>query len=190
MSRERASPKGGESELLAHGHSRVREENSEREFEAFYQHHFDAVVRAVSLVSGSTVDAFDTTQEAFARTWAHWPRVVTSEHPILYTLAIARNLWRHDLRRRLKFRHSLELLRPETVSSPPDDSVDLRLAVEEAVRRLPGQQRWAVVLCDLVGLSSNEAASIMRSSPSTVRVHLTRGRQRLRRALSAVVPSE
>lgn len=165
------------------------EERSEGEFEAFYQQHFDAVVRAVSLVSGSTVDAFDTTQEAFARTWARWPSVATSDRPVLYTLAVARNIWKHDLRRALRFRRSLHLLGSETDPSQSDDSLDVRLAVEEAVGRLPGQQRWAVVLCDLVGLSSGEAASIMRSSPSTVRVHLTRGRQRLRRSLSALGPS-
>lgn len=164
-------------------------ESPEREFEAFYQQNFDAVVRAVSLVSGSTVDAFDTTQEAFARTWAHWPSVATSERPVLYTLAVARNVWKHDLRRALRFRRSLHLVAPEIDPSERDDSLDVRLAVEEAVRRLPGQQRWAVVLCDLVGLSSAEAAPIMRSSPSTVRVHLTRGRQRLRRSLSALAPS-
>jgi DNA-directed RNA polymerase specialized sigma24 family protein len=48
----------------------------------------------------------------------------------------------------------------------------------------------AVVLCDLLDLSSDQAASILRIAPSTVRVHLSRGRSQLRDRLAVSNPRQ
>ncbi len=50
----------------------------------------------------------------------------------------------------------------------------------EALRRLPGNQRAALVLRFYAGYRTDEIARLLGSSRATVRVHLSRGRRRLR----------
>jgi hypothetical protein len=52
-----------------------------------------------------------------------------------------------------------------------------------ALRRLPGNQRSAVLLIGVDGKSYSEAADAMGTSVGAVRSHLARGRARLRAAL-------
>jgi RNA polymerase sigma-70 factor (ECF subfamily) len=55
--------------------------------------------------------------------------------------------------------------------------------VLQAVERLPGDFREAVVLSDLEGLSYNEIADVMQVPIGTVKSRLYRGRRLLGRAL-------
>ena len=50
----------------------------------------------------------------------------------------------------------------------------------EALRRLPSKQRAAVILHHGAGHPVREVASIIGSTAAAVRVHLSRGRRRLR----------
>jgi len=152
-------------------------------FEEFYRAHFDMVVRAVYVVVGDREEAFDIAQEAFARTWAQWAAIGDRERPLLFTLAVARNLARSHLRRLIRGRRALpSVLNPDLPSE--DDRTLTALAVRDVLRSLPGRQRWALVLSDLLGLPSEEAARVLGIRPSTVRVHLARGRTRMREGLS------
>ena len=60
---------------------------------------------------------------------------------------------------------------------------DLRLAIDEALARLPANFRAAIVLCYLEGLTHEEAAVRLRCPVGTVRSRLARGRALLRRRL-------
>jgi RNA polymerase sigma-70 factor, ECF subfamily len=53
----------------------------------------------------------------------------------------------------------------------------------EALRRMPAKQRAAVVLHHAGGYPAREVAAIIGSTPAAVRVHLSRGRRRLRALL-------
>jgi RNA polymerase sigma-70 factor, ECF subfamily len=153
---------------------------SASDFEAFYSSEFDRVVRAVYVIVGQRDEAIDITQEAFARTWASWDRIRRKDLPMVFVLATARNLSRSHLRRLVRHRRTPGVweVRDRTEAADGTD-----LAVRAALARLPEQQRWAVVLCDLADLGSTEAASIMGIAPSTVRVHLARARERLKQLL-------
>lgn len=82
---------------------------------------------------------------------------------------------------------SLEALPFEMEGLPsmesPEDYV-LRRELGEQIQRglasLPSDQRLAVVLCDIQGLSYEEIAQVMGCSLGTVRSRLSRGRTRLR----------
>jgi RNA polymerase sigma-70 factor, ECF subfamily len=154
-------------------------------FEEFYRAHFDMVVRATYVVVGDREEAFDIAQEAFARTWGRWGEVGERERPLLFTLAVARNLARSQLRRLIRGRHALS-----SVAHPDpeweDDRTLTALAVRDVLRRLPTRQRWALVVSDLLGLPSEEAARVLGVRPSTVRVHLARARTRMREELAKV----
>ena len=69
---------------------------------------------------------------------------------------------------------------------PATGSSELRLILRDlyaALRRLPSNQRSAVLLIGVEGKSYNEAAQSMGTSVGAVRSHLARGRDRLRTAV-------
>jgi RNA polymerase sigma-70 factor, ECF subfamily len=70
---------------------------------------------------------------------------------------------------------------------PATDSCELRLVLRDllaALRRLPSNQRSAVLLIGVEGKSYGEAAETMGTSVGAVRSHLARGRERLRTAVN------
>jgi RND family efflux transporter MFP subunit len=58
------------------------------------------------------------------------------------------------------------------------------LEIQEELDRLPEKYRAAVVLCDLEGLTHEEAASALRVPVGTVKIRLSRARRRLRGRLT------
>ena len=147
-------------------------------FEAFYVAEFARVERfAVGLVGES--DALDLAQESFVRTWSHWQAASGGGMPLAYTLKVACNLARSAARHRAaweRIRHLLPSNRPR--EEPVLGSVSAGLS------HLPIRQRQALLLCDLLGFTSDEAGRVLRISPSTVRVHVARARTSLREHLS------
>ncbi len=159
-----------------------------RDFEFFYTAEFDRVVRAVYVIVGRREEAWDITQEAFARTWAHWDRLRRRDAPVVYVLAAARNLSNSHVRRLIRQRR----LHARLIAETRDETTELASGsmLEAAVAGLSSRQRWAVVLCDFLDLSSDSAAHIMGIAPSTVRVHLARARSRLKEELTDGPPIE
>ncbi len=85
--------------------------------------------------------------------------------------------------------------RPETIdphlldrrAAPPGEEIgsrELRLALDEEVRRLPEKYRGAFILCYLEGLTNEEAAQRLGRPVGTVVSRLARARQWLRRRLT------
>ena len=70
---------------------------------------------------------------------------------------------------------------PLGIVRDPFDEVDIREDVLRMLRDLAPRQRAALVLLDLYGYGSEEAARIMGIRPSTVRALATQGRAVLRR---------
>ncbi len=73
-----------------------------------------------------------------------------------------------------------------TTYGPPGDGGELAELVHRAVGRLPASQRAAVLLCDLGGLTYQEAAERLGWTPAALRNRLARARSRLRAALVRV----
>ncbi|MCV0403907.1 MAG: sigma-70 family RNA polymerase sigma factor [Chloroflexi bacterium] len=56
--------------------------------------------------------------------------------------------------------------------------------LEVALRRLPEDQRTAIVLCDVYGMDYNEVAAMTQSALGTVKSRIHRGRLRLRELMA------
>ena len=65
-------------------------------------------------------------------------------------------------------------------SYDPFDEIHLREDVRRMLRSLAPRQRAALVLLDMYGYGSEDAAAIMRIRPSTVRALASQGRAVLR----------
>jgi RNA polymerase sigma-70 factor, ECF subfamily len=61
---------------------------------------------------------------------------------------------------------------------------ELQALLQRAIEQLPLEQRVAVVLCDIQGLSYEEIAETTKTNLGTVRSRIARGRVRLRQYLS------
>jgi RNA polymerase sigma-70 factor (ECF subfamily) len=74
--------------------------------------------------------------------------------------------------------------------SDPSSRSDTSLDVTAALRRLPHDQRSALVLVDMLGYSVADAAGILGISPGTVKSRCARGRARLLPWLAHLRPGE
>ncbi|MBI1885746.1 MAG: sigma-70 family RNA polymerase sigma factor [Chloroflexi bacterium] len=134
--------------------------------------------------------AEDAAQEAFLAAYRHLDRFKGGSFRA-WLFRIAANACYDELRRR-KARPSLSLEattpseRPVEVAegapSPEQQVERLELAayLQEALSRLPFDQRLAVVLCDVQGMSYEEVAEVTKAALGTVKSRISRGRGRLR----------
>lgn len=148
-------------------------------FEVFYRANLSRIVRACTLVMLDPAEAEDVAAEAFARLWSHWNQISTDDHAGGYVFKTAMRLcWRR------KRRASRELIDVQVDRAQRGDASERR-EVFDALGRLSLRQRQAVVLRDWAGFETGEVAEQLGIRESTVRVHLARGREALRRSLGA-----
>ncbi len=146
-------------------------------FEEFFAANAGDLYGAMWLVTRHRFEAEEITQEAFLRTFERWDHVAGLEDPAGYLYRTAWNVWRSRGRR------AALALRRVVHAAPVDDDmagIEERDLVVRTLAALTPRQRAALVLTDLLGLTSQEAARAMGVRPSTVRVLAARGRDRLR----------
>lgn len=142
--------------------------------------------------------AEDVAQDAFLALYRHLHQV--PEHAIRpWLYRVTRNLCLDHLRRR-KFK--LRLFRdvakedePDPIAADeradrPDDvaqSREAQEAIERAIEALPTKFREAFLLCEVQGMSYEDAASILGCPVKTVSTRLFRARQRFRAAVANLI---
>ena len=108
-------------------------------------------------------------------------------------MRIAVNVCRDTARRRQRTRETIiDIEQPETIDHAADTHGGLvrkqeRVVLQVALDRLPEKERLAIVLRDVEGFSTAEVASILQSSETTVRSQVSRGRLKLKAAISLLV---
>jgi RNA polymerase sigma-70 factor, ECF subfamily len=150
------------------------------DFEGFYREHLPRVMRACALVTLDPSAAEEVAAEAFSRLWAAWDRIEDEDHAGGYVYKTAMRLCAKRATRR---RHEVVAV---VERSGPDDTaaVDERRTVFAALAELPLRQRQALALRDWAGFETAEVARMLGMRESTVRVHLSRARESMRRRLS------
>ncbi len=137
------------------------------------------VWRTILAFTGGRRDiADDVVAEAFARAIQH-SRTIQKPVPWIYRVAF--RLAREELDRDGQQTHPI----PEETGEPPDVS-----GLMGALRQLSPQQRAAIVLHYEADLPVAEIADRMGIASATVRVHLFRGRARLRELLGTEVEEQ
>jgi RNA polymerase sigma factor (sigma-70 family) len=143
------------------------------DFEAFFEQHHERLFRALWLLTRNRQEAEEVMQDAFLRLWERWDQVIGGPDPVAYLYRTALNVWRSRLRRAAvaarKVIHHIQ----------GDDEiaeVEQRDAVVRALALLPPRQRAAIVLTDVLDLSSERAGEVLGIRPVTVRVLAARAR--------------
>jgi RNA polymerase sigma-70 factor (ECF subfamily) len=124
-----------------------------RDFDSFYLGTAPRVTSQLYAMVGNRADAEDVVQEAYARARQHWDRVSGyRRHGCGRSFRIAVSTWREAVNRlRAYRRHGA----PDSLPGADPDHV----AIVAALRRITPEQRRAVVLYHLVGLSVTEIAA-------------------------------
>ncbi|WP_377269785.1 SigE family RNA polymerase sigma factor [Peterkaempfera sp. SMS 1(5)a] len=151
------------------------------EFDAFYNRSWSRLVGQLYAMTGNLADAQDAVQEAFIRAWDKREELSASHAPeawvrtVAWRLAVSR--WRRARSALLAhFRHG----GPGDAPSPGPEHA----ALVAALRKIPEEQRRAVVLHYLCDLPVAEVAAETGAPVGTVKVRLSRARATLARHLS------
>ena len=155
----------------------------DQDFDAFYMATHRRIVSHIYAMTGSLHEAEDCVQEAYARAWQQWSRLSTdigSPEGWVRTVAarLAVSSWRKAVNR-LKA-HRREQQRTDEVAGMSPDHI----AVVAALRKIPADQRMAIVLYHYAGLSIEEISAETGAAPGTVKARLFRGRKALAPHLS------
>ncbi|WP_406078370.1 RNA polymerase sigma factor [Micromonospora sp. NBC_00858] len=145
-------------------------------FDDFYRSTARRMLRYGYAVTGDHTEAQDLVQEAFARAWRHWGRLVAHPAPEawlrLVVARLATDRWRHLHR----WRAVLSRTGPPPAAPPPSEDGVLLV---HALRQLPAAQRQALALHYLFDMSVEEIARETEVPVGTVKSWLSRGRCRL-----------
>jgi RNA polymerase sigma factor (sigma-70 family) len=150
-------------------------------FERFFRERYARVVRACTLVTLDPAAAEEIAAESFARLWARWPQIHDDDHAGGYVFKTAMRLC--SKRRTRSFRESVGDVTDRAAPGDEISNAVERAEVFDALGSLSIRQRQSVVLRDWAGFETDEAAEMLGTKPSTIRVHLARGREALRRQL-------
>ncbi len=155
----------------------MREPNTDA-LQAAYDTYADLLYRVAFSHLRHRDDALDAVQDVFLKLHTSSKHFRDREHERAWLLRVTINRC-HDLARRQHIRSY----------TPLDEVTDLaaseneRPVVLDEVDRLPAALKSAVVLHYLEGFSVEETASILKLSPSAVKMRLSRARDALRTAL-------
>jgi RNA polymerase sigma-70 factor (ECF subfamily) len=151
--------------------------------ESLFRAHYGRLVRALTLACGSQEVAADAVQEAFVKAHLRWKRIQHYDDPVGWIRRVAINNLRDDHRR--ESRKSAALARESAFPPPAVRATDeLPTDLGPILSQLPRQQRLAVALFYVDGMSVAEVADVLQLSEGAVKFHLHQGRARLRGVVS------
>ncbi|MGH2718290.1 MAG: SigE family RNA polymerase sigma factor [Actinomycetota bacterium] len=158
------------------------------EFRTFVESRAAALHRSAYLLCGDWHLAHDLVQEALAKAYRHWGRIVRADSSEAYVRRIVVNEANRHWRRH---RHRAGVVDPRRDRPAPDgvapdasDGVILRAGLFPALLALPARQRATIVLRYLDGLSERETAAVLNCSEGTVKSQTSRALSSLKAYLT------
>jgi RNA polymerase sigma-70 factor (sigma-E family) len=158
---------------------------SARTLDELVRTHLPGLIRYATVLVGDQHTAADLVQEVLLRAHQRWHRITLTERPDLYLRRMVTNehlSWRR--------RWHVRMIRPTADEALVDHAGTTRdhaenLAQEDAMwhrlAQLPARQRAVLVLRYYEGLADVEIATVLGTSPATVRSHAARALTTLRR---------
>ena len=146
-------------------------------FDTFFEEEHERLFKALYFVTGNRHDAEELMQDAFLRLWERWDDLDRINDPTGYLFRVALNGFRM---RRRRAKTAIRRLTPVREEGDAFVEAEMRADVRQLLLRVTPRQRAALLLVDLLGYPSEQAASILGVRPSTVRALATQGRRALR----------
>jgi RNA polymerase sigma-70 factor (ECF subfamily) len=145
----------------------------------FFREYYPSVYRYLFWLTECSQQAEDLAQETLVRAWRHLDRFDPRGSLRAWLHRIAHREFLRSVRRETP----TSLWDVEELAAPEATAFTEAIALRQILRKLPSQQREAVLLHDLEGYSSSEIALIVGAPASTVRRRLAQAREQLRQEL-------
>lgn len=161
--------------------------------------HQQRVASMALRVGGPTIDIDDVAHQTFIRVWKFSHRYEPTARFTSWLLTITRNIVLNEIRYRS--RHPTVSLDahtdpdrppdagpPDPASNRPDQALlhsELQISIDEALQKLPENQRTALVLRTYENLPYEEIAAVLETSVGSVKSLLFRARTSMRELLEA-----
>ncbi len=153
-------------------------------FAEILRRHRDRMWAVALRTLGDQEEAADALQDAFLSAYRAAGRfrgdaaVTTWLHRIVVNACLDR-LRRRSIRPVVPMGDDATLDSIAVRSTDPTSAHELSLDVSEALRRIPFEQRAALVLVDMMGYAVDDAARVLEVPPGTIKSRCARGRARL-----------
>jgi RNA polymerase sigma-70 factor, ECF subfamily len=162
--------------------------------------HADRVYAALRRFGLDAGEADEVAQEVFLRAWRGLPRFQERARFSTWLYRIAFNEAQRRLSRRAAGRLEPDLDRDDPIAALPESAAlgpeartldrEFERVLERALGQLPDDWRAAVVLRDIEGLSTKEAAEVVGVHQAAFKSRLHRGRMQLRALLEPYLKLE
>ncbi len=177
-------PERTDDELMVLAQAGVRDA-----FAVLVERHAERLVHVCSRFLCDSSAGAELAQDTWVAVWAQRMHYRAEGKFIVWLITAARNRCRNHVRRHSVVRRHEQEATPEAVEAPSPDQID-RLLVEErrrgvgeALRRLPGPMREALLLRFGEELGYGEMAEVLGVGPSTLRSRVHHGLRMLRTLL-------
>jgi len=159
----------------------------EVEFKVLCRRHSDEIYRFARSFLLNQADAEDATQEVLLRLWNHLPKMYPF-HLKAWLMQTTRFYCLDQIRRRTNLAAPMlmedEILddRPDELAADPSQAADSSIRLEQArtlLLQLPENLRSVFVLYEVNGLRYREIAEALEIPINSVKVYLSRARERL-----------
>src|SRR3954453_17391276 len=127
-------------------------------FDAFFAEEHERLFKALYFVTGNREDSEELIEEAFLRLWERWHDIDRIDDPTAYLFRVALNAFRS---RRRRAAVALRKLTPGGEEADPVPAAGMGSAVPHLLLECTARQRAALVLVDLLGYPSEQAARIL-----------------------------
>jgi RNA polymerase sigma-70 factor (ECF subfamily) len=194
-STDRARPAASEQELIRRARG-----GDEDAFAELVASHADRVYGALRRFGLDATEADEVAQEVFLRAWRGLARFEERARFSTWLYRIAFNEAQRRLERRPAPRARADPDREDPVLALPESphlgpeaqtlDQEFEQVLERALKQLPDEWRAAVVLRDIEGLSTQEAANIVGVRQAAFKSRLHRGRMQLRALLEPYLKLE
>ncbi|MET0426826.1 MAG: SigE family RNA polymerase sigma factor [Actinoplanes sp.] len=146
------------------------------DFDTFYANSARRVLAHVSAMVGSQAEAEDSVAEAYLRAWNRWSRISRYDNPEAWVRRVA---YRHAVSTWRRAVNRLQAHRRDAPEQHVDGLSPDHVAIVDALRKIPADQRRVIVLHHLVGLSVAEIHRETGVPSGTITTWLARGRRAL-----------
>lgn len=152
-------------------------------FELLMRRYERLVLVTALRLAGNLPDAQDVSQEVFLKLYRNLGKLSSEDAVASWLYRVTVNAC-HDLRRRRPPEEAVEnggqLAAGGADPHQALSESERRRALELSLRMLPEKERVALVLRDLEGLSTEEVARVLGSSPATVRSQISKARVKVK----------
>lgn len=150
-------------------------------FDAFLDAELDSLTQYARVLTGDPQVAHDVLANALVRAFTRWRTIEQTDNPRAYVRRIVTNCF---LMERRSWWHrktdSTETMTMLAATDPARSRVDDRSELDALLRKLPKQQRAAIVLRYYLDVSDNEIGTVLNCSSGAARTYISRGLKSMR----------